>query len=110
MLKHAYCAPTSLKIIALLALAAALVAIAMVHHARAEFEEPPLLSAREILPSEQLKGPNHEVADEVENNGLFNRYTVSSPFGSFEAPSKPAEPPIARNLACRKALGARISR
>lgn len=90
MLKHAYCAPTSLKIIALLALAAALVAIAMVHHARAEFEEPPLLSAREILPSEQLKGPNHEVADEVENNGLFNRYTVSSPFGSFEAPSSSA--------------------
>ncbi|MEJ2133959.1 MAG: hypothetical protein P8X86_01790 [Desulfofustis sp.] len=90
MLRHAACATTALKLFAALAVAAVLVSVAMVHHARAEFEEPPLLSARDILPSEQLKGPNHEVADEVENNGLFNRYTVSSPFGSFEAPSSSA--------------------
>jgi hypothetical protein len=39
------------------------------------------------LPPEWLKGPHHEVADEVENDGLFNRFKVNSPFGTFEASS-----------------------
>ena len=30
------------------------------------------------------------MADEVENNGLFNKYSVTSPFGDFEAPSNTA--------------------
>lgn len=70
-----------------LTIAMGLGSISMVHHARAEFEEPPMLSAKDILAPERLKGPNHEVAGEVHNNGLFNRYSVSSPFGTFEAPS-----------------------
>ncbi|MGI9537990.1 MAG: hypothetical protein ACR2PB_13045, partial [Desulfocapsaceae bacterium] len=62
----------------------------MAPEARAEFEKPPLLSAQKILEPERLKGPNHEVVDEVKNNGLFNRYTVNSPFGTFDAPSTSA--------------------
>jgi hypothetical protein len=68
-------------------LAVWLVALPAIDGARAEFEEPPVFSAAAILESEVLKGPNHEVADEVKNNGLFNSYSVTSPFGKFEAPS-----------------------
>ena len=56
----------------------------------AAFEETPVLSAADILEPERLKGPNHTVADEVRNDGLFNHYTVNSPFGTFEAPSTSA--------------------
>lgn len=65
----------------------ALVVASMVSNAQAQFEEPGVLSAKDLLPPERLKGPNHTVADEVQNNGLFNQYSVSSPFGEFEAPS-----------------------
>lgn len=65
----------------------ALVVASTVSNAQAQFEEPGVLSAKDLLPPERLKGPNHTVADEVQNNGLFNQYSVSSPFGEFEAPS-----------------------
>ena len=48
MLRHAACATTAFKLFTALAVAAVLVSVAMVHHARAEFEEPPLLSARDL--------------------------------------------------------------
>ena len=56
----------------------------------AQYEEPPTLSASEILPPELLKGPNHSVADNVQNDGLFNHYEVSSPFGTVIAHSTSA--------------------
>ena len=65
----------------------ALMVASMVSNVQAQFEEPGTLSAKDLLPPERLKGPNHTVVDEVQNNGLFNNYTVSSPFGEFEAPS-----------------------
>ena len=40
-----------------------------------------------MLPPERQTGANQTVADAVQNNGLFNQYSVSSPFGEFEAPS-----------------------
>ncbi len=79
-----------LKGIVTLTLAMELVIFSMAYHAQAEFENPPVLSAKNILEPERLKGPNHEVDDEVENNGLFNRYTVNSPFGTSDAPSTSA--------------------
>lgn len=73
-----------------LILAMSMVTALAVDHVRAQFEEPVALSAKDILEPERLKGPNHEVADKVENDGLFNRYTINSPFGTFEAPSNSA--------------------
>jgi len=90
MLRHVRIPSAFLKGIVTLTLAMELVIFSMAHHAQAEFENPPVLSAKDILEPERLKGPNHTVADEVENNGLFNHYSVTSPFGDFEALSNTA--------------------
>ncbi len=90
MLRHVRIPSAFLKVIVTLTLAMELVIFSMAHHAQAEFENPPVLSAKDILEPEQLKGPNHTVADEVENNGLFNHYSITSPFGDFEALSNTA--------------------
>ncbi len=55
--------------------------------ARADYEQPGILSASKLLPADMLKGPHHTVIEQVHNNGLFNKYTVDSPFGEFQAPS-----------------------
>ena len=57
------------------------------HPSRAAYEEPPVLQAKSILPSELLKGENYTVQDEVINNGLFNQYTIETRFGTFKASS-----------------------
>lgn len=57
---------------------------------QAGYEELPVLSAADILTPELVKGPNHTVVDKVQNNGLFNHYTVETPFGTFEALSTSA--------------------
>jgi hypothetical protein len=57
---------------------------------RAEYEEPPTLSATELLGPELVKGPNHTVVEQVRNDGLFNHYTVDSPFAAFEVSSTSA--------------------
>ena len=90
MLHHARLAVELLKRIITFSVIAGVMIMSMPPQAFAQFEKPSVLSAKDILPAERLKGPNHEVADQVENNGLFNRYTVSSPFGTFEAPSSSA--------------------
>ncbi len=51
------------------------------------FEQPGILRARDLLQPGLLKGEMYTVADRVENDGLFNHYTVSSPFGTFTADS-----------------------
>lgn len=55
--------------------------------AQAEFEEPVNLSAVDFLNQEMLKGAHHSVLDQVTNDGMFNHYQVTSPFGEFSAPS-----------------------
>lgn len=67
-----------------------MVAFPLAEAVLADYEKPPVLKAADMLPPEMLKGANHTVADKVENNGLFNRYEVESPVGSFEAPSTTA--------------------
>lgn len=51
------------------------------------FEQPGQLKASTILKPELLKGKYHTVLDPVINDGLFNQYTVESPFGTFRAES-----------------------
>ncbi len=51
------------------------------------FEQPGQFKASAILKPELLKGKYHTVLDQVINDGLFNHYTVESPFGTFRAES-----------------------
>jgi len=53
----------------------------------AAYEQPGLLSAQSLLTPEIQKGKNHSVNDQVHNDGMFNHYDVSSPFGDFAAGS-----------------------
>jgi len=55
--------------------------------AHTDFETPPILQAESILKPEIIKGEYHTVDDQVKNNGLFNHYTVETPFGKFNANS-----------------------
>jgi len=51
------------------------------------YERPGQVKASAILKPELLKGKYHKVLDQVINDGLFNHYTVESPFGTFQADS-----------------------
>ena len=53
----------------------------------AAFEKPGTVSAQTLLKPEQLKGPYHTVNDAVRHDGLYFKYTVQSPFGSFQPTS-----------------------
>ena len=69
-----------------LVVAAALTVVPPV--AAQEFETPPTLRAADVLPGEALKGPHHEVADQVASDGVGLVFTIRSTFGTFVAPSR----------------------
>ena len=48
-------------------------------------EPDPTLKASAILTPEQLKGPNHTVAEAVTTPGFFHEFSVTSTFGTFAA-------------------------
>jgi hypothetical protein len=48
-------------------------------------EPPPVLEASALLPPDQLKGPNHTVAEAVETPGFFHEFQITSDFGAFAA-------------------------
>jgi hypothetical protein len=50
----------------------------------AGYEVPQNRSAKEILPSSMLVGPNYRIGDVVVADGYMHRWTVTSPFGAFE--------------------------
>lgn len=52
--------------------------------AQSNFEKPPLLQAKDVLPEALLKGPFHEVEPKVTSDGYFNNYRIKSKFGNFE--------------------------
>ncbi|NKB81033.1 MAG: hypothetical protein GKS05_03900 [Nitrospirales bacterium] len=49
------------------------------------FETPDALDARDMLPPELLTGEHHTVLDDVVPFRLMNHFTITSPFGQFEA-------------------------
>jgi hypothetical protein len=53
-----------------------------------EYENPGILSAHEILPSELLEGEHYKVLEDVATYDLTNRFTILSSFGPFEAIGK----------------------
>lgn len=52
-----------------------------------ETENPPTLSAMNLLPKPVLVGPNHAVDDVVQNDGYMNIYTLHSPKGDLRVES-----------------------
>jgi len=51
-------------------------------------EVPPLrIRAVDVLPADLLQGPNHQVAEEVVDDGYVNHYRVGSRFGELTAAS-----------------------
>ena len=53
--------------------------------AQGTFEATPVFRAANILPKQLAAGPNHRVDDRVVNDGLMNRYEITSPLGKFTA-------------------------
>ena len=51
----------------------------------AGYEIPGTLKAEEVLPSDLLEGDHYKVNDEVVTYGFTNHFTVTSPFGQFDA-------------------------
>lgn len=49
------------------------------------FETPDILRASEILPPKMLEGEYYNVQEDVLTYGFTNYYTITSPFGAFEA-------------------------
>lgn len=47
------------------------------------FETPPVFHAEEVLPASLLRGSHHWIQDPVYNDGINNRYTVNSRYGSL---------------------------
>lgn len=52
--------------------------------AQTNFEKPPVLEAKDVLPEALLKGPFHEIEPKVTSDGYFNSYKIKSKFGNFE--------------------------
>jgi hypothetical protein len=50
-----------------------------------EYETPDILRASEIIPPELLEGKNYNVHEDVLTYGFTNYYTITSPYGTFEA-------------------------
>ena len=51
--------------------------------AQEPFEKNPTLKASDVVPRTILKGSLHEIADDVETDGLWHAYTVRSSLGDF---------------------------
>jgi len=54
-------------------------------HAQSGFEKEPVLNAKDLVGPELLKGPYFTVDDRVPVKGLLARFTIRSPYGTFEA-------------------------
>ena len=50
-----------------------------------EFEAPPVLSARALLPKDVVQSSYYTIEDRVENNGYLNRFVIRSKYGDTEA-------------------------
>ncbi len=63
------------------ALVLALLAVPPMTATAAEYEQPPVLRAADVLPADLRKGPHHTVADKVANDGFVNTYQLRTAYG-----------------------------
>ena len=68
-------------------LVAAILTVALTPVLAAEYETSITLDATKILPKELLSGPNHQVDQNVINDGFLNIYTITTPKGPITAVS-----------------------
>jgi hypothetical protein len=52
-----------------------------------DYEEPPVLEAKEILGAQLYQGPHYRVEDQVPNDGAMNHFRIHSDFGEFRVGS-----------------------
>jgi len=55
--------------------------------AAGEYEQPGTMKASALLPADTLKGPNHRVQEEVQNDGFLNIYVIETNSGPLKAVS-----------------------
>ncbi len=55
--------------------------------AQESYETPPVLKASDFLDAALLKGPNHQLEDNVATDGVFNTYVITSKFGTWKVQS-----------------------
>lgn len=77
--------PSILRNIALL-FAACLLPAGQASAAEA-YEQPGSMKASDLLPAETLKGPNHQVQEEVQSDGFLNIYAIDTNSGVLKAVS-----------------------
>ena len=58
---------------------------AVTAQARADFEKPPTLAARDLVPAERLRGPGYRIDNAVPTDGFLATFTVRSDYGVFKA-------------------------
>lgn len=72
-------------------MAGLVLSLSLAARAQAPIETPPApLKASAILPADVVKGPNHQVAEDVVNDGYVNHYRIGSDVGNFTAVSTAA--------------------
>ncbi|MCG3200770.1 MAG: hypothetical protein NFCOHLIN_00632 [Gammaproteobacteria bacterium] len=77
--------PSSLRTVAVLVAASFLPAGQA--GAAGEYEQPGTMMASQLLPAETLKGPNHQVQEEVQSDGFLNIYAIDTSSGVLKAVS-----------------------
>ncbi len=53
----------------------------------AQYETSTVISASQILPADLIRGPNHQVDEQVVNDGFLNIYTINTRYGAVKAVS-----------------------
>ena len=61
------------------------VSTAVTAQTRSDFEKPPTLAARDLVPAERLQGPGYRIDETVPTDGLLATFTVRSDYGVFTA-------------------------
>jgi hypothetical protein len=79
--RHSIVPPVALLLTASLLCASAGLA------AKEEYEQPGTLKASALLPAETLKGPNHQVQEDVQSDGFLNIYAIDTNSGVLKAVS-----------------------
>ena len=65
-----------------------LLAMAGASLAQQQFEVPPVLSAKSLLPADMVSGPLFRVDDQVPTDGLRGLFTLRSDLGTFTVPGR----------------------
>jgi hypothetical protein len=80
-----YAKPSGSARLCMLLLLGGLAGVALGSDSSAAFEVPPDLAPGALLPVSMVAGPDFQVVEPVQSDGLMRRYTIDGKFGRFEA-------------------------